>query len=76
MAANSSTLAWKIPWTEEPGRLQSIGSQRDMTGRLNFHFHFPLLGFNDTSQAGSGSHTSIPASNVHKVQNFLSHLLF
>ena len=28
MASHSSTLAWRIPWTEEPGRLQSIGSQR------------------------------------------------
>ena len=28
MATQSSILAWKIPWTEEPGRLQSIGSQR------------------------------------------------
>ena len=28
MATHSSILAWKIPWTEEPGRLQSIGSQR------------------------------------------------
>ena len=28
MAPHSSTLAWKIPWTEEPGRLRSIGSQR------------------------------------------------
>ena len=27
-AAHSSTLAWKIPWTEEPGRLQSMGSHR------------------------------------------------
>ena len=27
MATHSSTLAWRIPWTEEPGRLQSIGSQ-------------------------------------------------
>ena len=27
-ATHSSTLAWKIPWTEEPGRLQSMGSQR------------------------------------------------
>ena len=26
MATHSSTLAWKIPWTEEPGRLQSLGS--------------------------------------------------
>ena len=28
MASHSSTLAWKIPWTEEPGGLQSMGSQR------------------------------------------------
>ena len=28
MATHSSTLAWKIPWTEEPSRLQSRGSQR------------------------------------------------
>ena len=28
MAAHSSVLAWRIPWTEEPGRLQSTGSQR------------------------------------------------
>ena len=28
MATHSSTVAWKIPWTEEPGRLQSMGSQR------------------------------------------------
>ena len=28
MAIHSSTVAWEIPWTEEPGRLQSMGSQR------------------------------------------------
>ena len=28
MASYSSILAWRIPWTEEPGRLQSMGSQR------------------------------------------------
>ena len=28
MATHSSILGWKIPWTEEPGRLQSMGSQR------------------------------------------------
>ena len=28
MAAHSSILVWRIPWTEEPGRLQSMGSQR------------------------------------------------
>ena len=28
MAIHSSTLAWKVPWTEEPGRIQSMGLQR------------------------------------------------
>ena len=42
MAPHSNTLAWKIPWTEEPGGLQSMGSLRvgglsDFT--FTFHFH-------------------------------------
>jgi len=41
MAIHSSTLAWKIPWTEEPDRLQSMGSQR-VGQRLYFHFQ-PLF---------------------------------
>ena len=36
MATHSSVLAWRILWTEEPGRLQSMGSEEsDMTQRLN-----------------------------------------
>ena len=35
MAPHSSTLAWKIPWTEEPGRLQSMGSLRDWVTSLS-----------------------------------------
>ena len=39
MTPHSSTLAWKIPWTEEPGRLQSIGSlESDTTEQIHFHF--------------------------------------
>ena len=48
MATHSSTLAWKIPWVEEPGRLQSMGLQR--LGRLSdftFNFHFPLSGIGE-----------------------------
>ena len=44
MAPHSSTLAWTIPWTEEPGGLQSMGSLR--VGRLSdftFTFHFDAL---------------------------------
>ena len=42
MATHSSTLAWKIPWMEEPGRLQSMGSlswTRLSDFTLTFHFH-------------------------------------
>ena len=45
MAPHSSTLAWKIPWAEEPGRLQSMGVTKSQT-RLNdftFTFHFHVL---------------------------------
>ena len=45
MATHSSTLTWKIPWTEEPGRLQSMGSLRsDTTKRLHFHFSLSCIG--------------------------------
>ena len=45
MAAHSSTLAWKIPWMEEPGGLQSIGSlESDTTERLHFHFSLSCIG--------------------------------
>ena len=44
MAPHSSTFAWKIPWMEEPRRLQSMGSlESDTTERL--HFHFSLFTF-------------------------------
>ena len=44
MATHSSTLAWKIPWTEKPGRLQSMGSRRvgHLLSDFTFNFHFPL----------------------------------
>ena len=45
MAPHSSTLAWKIPWTEEPARLQSVGSlESDTTERLHFHFSLSCTG--------------------------------
>ena len=41
---HSSTLAWKIPWTEEPGGLQSMGSQsRTRLNDFTFTFHFHAL---------------------------------
>ena len=45
MAPHSSTLAWKIPQMEEPGRLQSMGSWgSDTTERLQFHFSLSCIG--------------------------------
>ena len=45
MATHSSTLAWKIPWTEELGGLQSMGSLRvGTTERLHFHFSLSCIG--------------------------------
>ena len=42
MAPHSSTRSWKIPWMEEPGGLQSMGSL-DMTERLHFHFSLSCI---------------------------------
>ena len=45
MSPHSSTFAWKIPWTEEPGRLQSMGSlESDTTEWLHFHFSLSCIG--------------------------------
>ena len=45
MAPHSSTLAWKIPCTEGPGRLQSMGSlESDTTEQLDFHFSLSCIG--------------------------------
>jgi len=48
VATHSSTLAWRIPWTEEPGGLWSMGSQRvghDFVTNFHFHFHDPVTVF-------------------------------
>ena len=47
MAPHSSTLAWKIPWTEESGGLQSVhgvAKKSDTTERLHFHFSLSCIG--------------------------------
>ena len=57
MAPHSSTLAWKIPWMEEPGGLQSMGSiESDRAEQLHFHFH-PL-------QKEIAAHSSILAWKI------------
>ena len=45
MATHSSTLAWKIPWTEGPGSYSPWGrKESDMTERLQFHFSLSRIG--------------------------------
>ena len=45
MAPHSGTLAWRIPWMEEPGGLQSWGHKElDTTERLHFHFSLSCTG--------------------------------
>ena len=57
MVPHSSTLAWKIPWTEEPGRLQSMRSLR--VGRdFTFTFHFHAL------EKEMAAHSSVPAWRI------------
>ena len=59
MAPHSSTLAWQIPWTEEPGGLQYVGSLRvGTTERLHFHFSLSCFG------EGNGTHFSILAWRI------------
>ena len=43
-APHSSTLAWKIPWTEKPARLQSMGSQRVRHNSTTSLLHFFRIG--------------------------------
>ena len=53
MAIHSRILAWKIPWTEEPGRLPSMGLKRVghnwVTNTFTFSFHFSLMPFGTIS---------------------------
>ena len=61
-ATHSSILAWRIPWTEEPGRLQSMGSQRDMTVSdttdMTEHTRSKQKAFSNSLKSGSGLVTS------------------
>ena len=62
MATHSSTLAWKISWTEEPGRLQSMGSLR-VRPTERFHFHFSL------SCIGEGNGNPLQCSCLENPRN-------
>ena len=63
MATHSSTVAWKIPWTEEPGRLQSMGLQRvGHDWATSLHFHFLTVGpLSNGQEWGGGKCWEVPA---------------
>ena len=78
MATHSSTLAWKIPWTEEPGRLQSMASIRVgqyFTFTFTFHFHAleKEMATHSSVRAwripGTGEPGGLPSMRSHRVRH-------
>ena len=78
MASHSSTLAWQIPWTEEPGRLQSIGSlSRTQLSDFTFTFHFHALEKEMATHSsvlawripGMGEPGGLPSMGSHRVRH-------
>ena len=77
MAPHSSTLAWKIPWTEEPGRLQSMGvaKSRARLSHFTFTFHFHALEREMATHSsvlawrvpGTGEPDGLPSLGSHRV---------
>ena len=76
MAPYSSTFAWKIPWMEEPGGLQSMGSlESDTTERLHFHFSLSCIGEGNDNHSsvlawripGMGKPGGLPSMGLHRV---------
>ena len=80
MATHSSILALRIPWTEEPGRLQSMGlKESDTTERLNYHLRLPINNIvmvSGAQQSASGIHmhasifplTPLPSRLPHNIK--------
>ena len=79
MAPHSSTLAWKMPWTEEPGRLQSMVVARSQTQLSDFTFtfhiyalekematHSSVLAWRIPGTAGPGG---LPSMGLHRVRH-------
>ena len=82
MAPHSSTLAWKIPWTEEPGRLQSMRSLRVRLSDFAFTFHFHTLEKEMATHSsvlawrisGTGEPGGLPSMGSHRVRHHWSDL--
>ena len=83
-APHSSILAWKIPWTEEPGRLQSMGSAKSQTrlSDFTFTFHFHVLEKEMTTHSsilawripGMAEPGGLPSIGSHRVEQDWSDL--
>ena len=76
MAPHSSTLAWKIPWMEEPGRLQSMGSLNqtrlsDLTFTFCFHALEKKMATHSSVLAwripGTGEPGGLPSMGLHRI---------
>ena len=72
MAPHSRPLAWKIPWMEEPGRLQSMGLQEsDTTKQLHFHALEKEMATHSSTRAwkipGTGEPGGLPSMGLHRV---------
>ena len=79
MAPHSSTLAWKIPWMEEPGRLQSMRSlESDTTEQLHFHALEKEMATHSSVLAwripGMGEPGGQPSMGSHRVRHDRSNL--
>ena len=83
MATHSSTLAWKIPWTEEPGRLQSMGSLSPAwLSDFTFTFHFHALEKEMATHSsvlawripGTEEPDGLPSVGLHRVGHYWSDL--
>ena len=77
MATHSSTLAWKIPWMEEPARLQSTGSLGVGLSDFTFTFHFHALEKEMATHSsvlarripGTGEPGGLPSLGLHRVRH-------
>ena len=76
MAFHSSTLPWKVPWTEEPGRLQFMGSlSQTLLSDFTFTFHFHALEKEMATHSGvlawripeMGEPGGLPSMGSHRV---------
>ena len=77
MAPHSSTLAWKIPWMEKPGKLQSmrVTKSRTQLSKFTFNFHFHALEKEMATHSsilawiipGTGEPGRLPSMGLHRV---------